>query len=94
MYSTFFWRMQLIKKIGRILGSGTSTWFATRFCIHFVETYMTELSVLHNPFLPISQILDNSKCCYGLVNYYKITRFDCTFSSSGLTFFNPRNSVE
>jgi hypothetical protein len=44
-----------------------------------------------NSFLPFSKISANSKFCYSPMNF-KITRFSCTFSSSWLTFFNPRNS--
>ena len=50
-------------------------WPTTIVCIHFCQTYLTELPILLNPLLLLNQILDNSKCCNGPVNF-KITRFN------------------
>ena len=54
-------------------------WLTTIVCIHFCQTYLTELPILLNPSLLLSRISDNSKFFNGPVKF-EITRFNCNVS--------------
>jgi hypothetical protein len=53
-------------------------WLTTIVCINFCQNYLTELTIKHNPLLPLSRISDISKFCNGPMNF-EITRFTCIF---------------